>query len=158
MRRFFAKITSEEEYHGAIFFPAHIALPGTGGSGPVDFLLDTGSASTILGENYLIKLGLEIHSLPRASMPISGWCGQTEAHVVPGACVFLRDANGQSEMFELPQVICGRNPRDGKEKKGRVRIRSISIPSVLGRDFLETHDLVAHIDLRDKYVFPNTKA
>jgi hypothetical protein len=116
MRRFFAKITSEEEYHGAIFFPAHIALPGTGGSGPVDFLLDTGSASTVLGENDLIKLGLEIHSLPRASMPISGWGGQTEAHVVPVRASFFETLTGS-----LRCSNCRKSSVEGIQEMGRRR-------------------------------------
>ncbi len=156
MRKFSAKVASKAELSGAFIFPAIIALPDAGISGPVDFLLDTGSARTIVGEDDLKRLGLDINTLPRSSTPISGWGGTTEACVISNSCIFMRDSEGNSENFETPDIISGKNPRDRMAKKGSARIRMVSIPSVIGRDFLKLHGLVVHIDVGKRDIFMYT--
>ena len=67
--------------------------------------------------------------------------------------MILIDEDKKSEAFEIDEMLCGRNPRQAKSKSGQKRVRTVSIPSVIGRDFLKIHDLIVHIDIRNEDVY-----
>jgi hypothetical protein len=145
-------VSKDLEHHGAFFFSAHIILEEGRHSGPINMLLDTGASQTIIGENDLTKLGVDITNLPRSPHPIAGWGGTTESFVLDKPCLILIDEEKKSEAFSLDEMLCGRNPRHTRTKSGQKQVRAISIPSVIGRDFLKVHDLVVHIDIRNEEV------
>ena len=154
MRRYPAKIAADEEHGGAFFFPTVLFSPTHDNkSGAINFFLDTGSSDVVIGENDLTRLGIDIGSLPRAPQDIAGWGGKTEAFLLEDSCIILVDDAGQSEAFDVGKIICGKNPRDKKKKKGRTRTRSISIPSVIGRDFLRQYGLIAHVDIKKEEIY-----
>ncbi len=116
-------------------------------------LLDTGASKTIIGENDLTKLGVDITDLPRSSHPIAGWGGTTESFVIEKPCLILIDEEKKSEAFPLDEMLCGRNPRHSRTKSGQKQVRTVSITSVIGRDFLKVHNLIVYIDIRNKDVY-----
>jgi hypothetical protein len=116
-------------------------------------LLDTGASQTIVGENDLTKLGIDIADLKRSPHPIAGWGGTTESFILTRPCLILIDDEKKSEAFEIDEMLCGRNPRHAKSRSGQKHVRTVSIPSVIGRDFLRIHDLVVHIDINRKDVY-----
>lgn len=155
MRRFSARVAGNDEYGGAFFFSSHLRVPSLQKQGSVNFLLDTGASGVVIGENDLTRLGISIRSLPSAHEKIAGWGGTTDAYVIEDTCIILVDEGGQSETFDVKKVVCGANPKDARNRKGVARTKTISIPSVIGRDFLRQHGLIAHIDLRreDIYIY-----
>ncbi len=153
MRRFPAFVAKGEALGGAFLFPAHLRIPSLAKQGPVNFLLDTGAGEVVIGEDDLIKLGIDLRSLPPDRSRIAGWGGTTEAYSIEGAFMILVDDRGQSQAFEVGRTVCGANPRDVLRKKRVVRTRTVSIPSVIGRNFLRRHGLIAHIDLAREDVF-----
>ncbi len=153
MRKFPAVVSKDLDQEGAFFFSAHVILEGGKFSGPINILLDTGASRTIIGENDLTKLGVDITSLKRSPTPIAGWGGTAESFILVKPCLVLFDEEKHSELFEIDEMLCGRNPRRTKLKSGQKHIRTISIPSVIGRDFLRIHDLIVHIDIRNEDVY-----
>lgn len=153
MRKFPAVVSNDLEHRGAFFFSAYIILEGGRHCGPINILLDTGASQTIIGENDLAKLGVDIKNLKRSPQPIAGWGGTTESFILVKPCLVLVDEDKKSEAFEMDEMLCGRNPRQMKSKSGQKHLRTVSIPSVIGRDFLRVHDLIVHIDIKDKEVY-----
>jgi hypothetical protein len=146
-------VSKDREHHGAFFFSAHITLDEGRHSGPVNMLLDTGASQTIIGEDDLTKLGVDITCLPRSPHPIAGWGGMTESFIIERPCMILIDEEKKSEAFALDEILCGRNPRYTRTKSGQKQVRTVSIPSVIGRDFLKVHNLLVHIDIRNEDVY-----
>lgn len=146
-------MAKDPEYEGAFFFSAHIILEGGKYSGPINMLLDTGSSRTIIGQNDLTKLGVDIMDLKQSPHPIAGWGGTAESFILVKPCLILIDEEKKSEAFEIDEMLCGRNPRQIKSKGGQKHVKTVSIPSVIGRDFLKIHDLVVHIDIRNEDVY-----
>jgi len=153
LRKFPAVVSKDIENRGAFFFSAYIMLEGGKHSGPVNILLDTGASQSIIGENDLTKLGVSITDLKQSPRPIAGWGGTTESFILVKPCLILIDEDKKSEAFEIDEMLCGRNPRQAKSKSGQKRVRTVSIPSVIGRDFLKIHDLIVHIDIRNEDVY-----
>lgn len=153
LRKFPAVVSEDVEHHGAFFFSAYVILEGGKHSGPINMLLDTGASQTIVGENDLTKLGIDIADLKRSPHPIAGWGGTTESFILTRPCLILIDDEKKSEAFEIDEMLCGRNPRHAKSRSGQKHVRTVSIPSVIGRDFLRIHDLVVHIDINRKDVY-----
>lgn len=153
MRKFPAVVSKDIEHRGAFFFSAYIILEGGKHSGPVNILLDTGASRTIIGENDLIKLGVDITNLKRSPHPIAGWGGTTESFILVKPCLVLIDEDKKSEAFAVDEMLCGRNPRQVRSKSGQKHLRTVSIPSVIGRDFLNIHDLVVHIDIKNEEIY-----
>jgi hypothetical protein len=153
LRKSPAVISRDHEHHGAFFFSAHVIVDEGRHSGPVNMLLDTGASQTIIGEDDLTKLGVDITSIPRSPRPIAGWGGVTESFIIERPCVILIDEEKKSEPFPLDEMLCGRNPRHSRTKSGQKHIRTVSIPSVIGRDFLKVHGLIVHIDIRNEDVY-----
>lgn len=153
MRKFPAIVSKDLEHQGAFFFSAYIILEGGKYSGPINILLDTGASKTIIGENDLTKLGVDITDLKRSPHPIAGWGGTAESFILVKPCLVLIDEDKKSEAFEIDEMLCGRNPRQTRSKSGLKHVRTVSIPSVIGRDFLKIHDLVVHIDIRNEEVY-----
>lgn len=146
-------MSDDLEHEGAFFFSMYVILEQGKHQGPVNMLLDTGAGRSIMGEDDLTKLGVEISRLPQSTRPIAGWGGTTESFVLQSPCLVLIDDEDQSEMFEMPEMLCGKNPRQVKSKAGQKRFRTVSIPSVIGRDFLRAHSLIAHIDIKRNEVY-----
>lgn len=146
MRKFPAQASSSAD--GAFFFSGYLVLKRSGERGAVEFMLDTGSAKTIIGEDDLKNLGPDVESFPRSLDPIAGWGGTAQAHEVDDVIIIMTDGEGHSEPFEMDRVICGRNPKRVREKAGIRRTMTVAIPSVIGRDFLRRHGLIVHIDVR----------
>ncbi len=146
-------MAKDPEHQGAFFFSGYIILEGGKHSGPINILLDTGASRTIIGENDLTKLGVDITDLKRSPHPIAGWGGTAEAFILVKPCLVLIDEDKKSEAFEIDEMLCGRNPRQTRSKSGQKQVRTVSIPSVIGRDFLRMHNLVAHIDIRNEEVY-----
>jgi hypothetical protein len=146
-------VAEDPEYEGAFFFSAHIILEEGKYSGPINMLLDTGSGRTIIGQNDLTKLGVDITDLRQSPNPIAGWGGTAESFILVKPCLILIDEDKKSEAFEIDEMLCGRNPRQTRSKGGQKHFRTVSIPSVIGRDFLKTHDLVVHIDIKNEEVY-----
>lgn len=157
MPRFPAKISDDPGQAHAFFFPCYVLAPGQGKGASINFYLDTGSSDVIVGENDLKKLDIPMGSLPHTPRPIAGWGGTTVAFSLKGVRLFLTDTNGQSSSFEIPEVICGRNPKQDKTRgKGPIRTtetRTIPIPSVIGRSFLGDTGLIAHVDIRGREIY-----
>jgi hypothetical protein len=153
LRIFPAIVSKDLENQGAFFFSSHIILEGGKYSGPINMLLDTGSGRTIIGQNDLTKLGVDITDLRRSPHPIAGWGGTAESFILAKPCPILINEDKKSEAFEIDEMLCGRNPRQTRSKGGQKHVRTVSIPSVIGRDFLKIHDLVVHIDVRNEEVY-----
>ncbi|HEX9907710.1 MAG TPA: hypothetical protein VGB78_04490 [Thermoplasmata archaeon] len=112
-----------------------------------------------MGENDIKKMGIPLSSLSHTPKPIAGWGGTTIAFLLRNVCLYMTDSEGKTESFGVPEVICGRNPKQERTKtKGLQRVtqtRRIPIPSVIGRSFLRDTGLIAHVDVkgRDIYLF-----
>lgn len=160
IRKFQATISEDPELIGAFFFTSYIRLPKTQKEGYVNLMLDTGAGCTVLGETDLKKMDVEISSLAEAPNPIAGWGGKTQAFILSDVCIFLTDDDNQCQLFEMPEIICGKNPKGkkGKSKMGVQRTWNATIPSVIGRDFLLRHNLIVHIDIAEKDIFLASKA
>jgi hypothetical protein len=96
---------------------------------------------------------VDITDLRRSPHPIAGWGGTAESFILAKPCIILIDDDKKSEAFEIDEMLCGRNPRQTGSKGGQKHVRMVSIPSVVGRDFLKIHDLVVHIDIRNEEVY-----
>lgn len=157
MRKFSAKISDDPEQAQAFFFPCYVLAQDLRKGASVNFYLDTGSSDVIIGENDLKKMDIPLGSLPHTPNPIAGWGGTTAAFSLGNVRIFLTDANGQTASYEIPEAICGRNPRlDRVKGKGLARvteIRNIPIPSVIGRSFLRETGLVAHVDMKGREIY-----
>lgn len=151
MRKFPAQASSDED--GAYFFPGYLILKRSGERGAVNLMLDTGSSKTIVGEEDIKNLGLKVESFPLNPDPIAGWGGIAQAHDVDDVIIMMTDSEGRSEPFEMARVICGKDPKRVKERGGTRKVRTVAIPSVIGRDFLRKYGLVVHIDVRHNDVF-----
>ncbi len=154
MRKFPARISDDPDQAEAFFFTCYVLAHDHLKGALVNFYLDTGSSDVIMGENDLKKIEMPLASLPHAPEPIAGWGGTTVAFLMTNVCLYLTDSEGKTEAFEVPEVICGRNPKHDKTKtKGMQRItetRRIPIPSVIGRRFLRDTGLIAHVDVKGR--------
>ena len=157
MRKFPAVISDDPEQAQAFFFPCYVLAHDHFKGALVNFYLDTGSSDVIMGENDLKKMDIPLGSLPHTPKPIAGWGGTTVAFSLRNVRLFLTDTNGQTVSFEIPEVICGRNPKQDKTKsKGLIRVietRTIPIPSVIGRSFLRETGLIAHVDVKGREIY-----
>lgn len=159
MRKFPAKISDEPEQAQAFFFPCYVHSRDYPEGASVNFFFDTGSSDVIMGENDIKKMGIPLSSLSHTPKPIAGWGGTTIAFLLRNVCLYMTDSEGKTESFGVPEVICGRNPKQERTKtKGLQRVtqtRRIPIPSVIGRSFLRDTGLIAHVDVkgRDIYLF-----
>lgn len=124
-------------------------------SGAVNFHLDTGSSDCIAGETDLAKMEIEISKLPISPKHVGGWGGITETHQIDHVCIVLMDENKKAQEFEVPTILCAKNPKERKvnKKKGVVRTWSWPVPSIIGRDFLRDNDLLAHIDIKKNDIY-----
>ena len=157
MRKFPARISDDPEQTQAFFFPCYVLAHNHFKGALVNFYLDTGSSEVIMGENDLKKMEIPLASLPHAPEPIAGWGGTTIAFHMERVCLFLTDSDGKIEAFEIPKVVCGRNPKQDKTKtRGILRVtetRRIPIPSVIGRSFLRDTGLIAHVDVKGRDIY-----
>jgi hypothetical protein len=157
LQRFPAKISDDPEQTQAFFFPCYVLAPDFHKGASVNFYLDTGSSDVIMGENDLKKMDISLGLLPHTPKPIAGWGGTTVAFSLKSVRLFLTDTDGHTASFEIPEVICGRNPKQERTKrKGLTRVietRTIPIPSVIGRSFLRDTGLIAHIDVKGREIY-----
>lgn len=151
MRKFPGRVSAAHE--GAHFLPALVVFRRYGVCSSVNMIVDTGSGTTIIGEGDLNRSGLTLDMLRRSRHPIAGWGGTTEAYEVPDVSIVLVDSDGKEGVFDAPGVLCGADPKKLRQKRGVRSGFRISIPSVVGRDFLRAHGFVVHIDVAREEVY-----
>jgi len=159
LRRFSAKIAeSIDDTPGSFFFPAYVVSPSLSSQGPIKAYLDTGSGTTIIGNDDLKALGIEVSSFRRAKKPIGGFGGIAETYELPEFCLILFDDKGKEASFAIKNGLTAQDPPDRKKTKSdgvqRKTVRQrLPLPSLIGRDFLRDHDLKVHIDIRGQDIY-----
>lgn len=122
--------------NGRPSFVTGVGIVGT--VAPVEFLVDTGADTSMLGWSDMRNLGIDPHTLPGPISQMNGVGGSMQVKIVE-ADIFIMDfISGRTKTVQVGL----RMPIDPQpvDQDGRL----VDIPSLLGRDFLRnfrfTHD------------------
>jgi len=124
-----------------------IAIPEKGISPkPINFLLDTGAAMTMLSEVEAIKLGIDYLSLPKSNKPIISMGGVVESHILDNV-IFIIPTESGTQDFDLETVLISRFPKRKSTKRGtKDEIRLKALPNLFGRDFFKKYKMKIVVD------------
>lgn len=156
LRRFPAKIAeSRDDTPGSFFFPAYVVFPSLSSQGPIKAYLDTGSGTTIIGNDDLKTLGIELSSFRRAKEPIGRSGGMAETYELPEFCLILFDDGGKEASFAIKNGLTAQNPPEKKKMKSdgvqrKIVRQRLPLPSLIGRAFLRDYDLKVRIDIKNQ--------
>ncbi len=126
---------------GHPFVTAEVFWKTTGAHSAINFAVDTGATDITISQADALKLGAELRDLTRSKRTIGGIGGRADCFEMEDlVLVFLCSPNG-TFFAEIKKVDVVRAPEVERHKdrgKGVVTARKISIPSLMGRNFLKS--------------------
>ena len=137
------------------YAPGFISMLNFGRSGAVNFLVDTGNATTCIGEPDSIKMGIDPRNLPMPRAHHIGIGGRGNAREIEGpVIVCLIDEEKKLHEAELDRINVLLNLREEHRKSDKIRHINYPFPALLGRDFLKRLDCKLHFDFKnwDMYI------
>ena len=120
---------------------AYVELPEKEIAGPVEFIIDTGSSQTVLLDRDVIRLGINVKKLKKAAKSI-GIGGEAETFQLGKAKLYFKTENGSNYTIEKEMYAIRHS-----KLRGEAARRIISLPSILGMDFIKEFKLI--INSRD---------
>ena len=132
--------------------------------GPVDFLVDTGAAITMLSPYDQVRLGMDPQKLGlrRYERRLTTIAGKGNAFKLSHCLISLpaSDPGGGHLDLEVPDLLLleqdpdtAKSRKDGGRSTIASRPRMDYVPSILGRDLLELHGLLLVVDFKARSAF-----
>lgn len=108
-------------------------------SSPVKLHIDTGASVTMLLDNDVKRLAIDVRKLPRTERPLTGIGGAVDAYVIrDGTLLFITD-EGSTVEARLPIYVAYHRMA---RLKPEVRQLIMRLPSLLGRDLINRYKLL----------------
>lgn len=126
---------------GHPFVTAEVFWKAGNSHSAVNFAVDTGANDITLSQADALKLGAELRDLPRSRRTIGGIGGRADCFEMNGlSLIFLCSPSGTffAEIKAVDVVKAPTVERHKDHHKGVVTERKISIPSLMGRNFLKS--------------------
>ena len=125
--------------NGIVELDTHVVCGLSRKSGPVRFIVDTGSVVSSLGEKDIRSLGLSSRDLARYhGRPVVGIGGRARTRLVKDITIVFGAGEAILTDIELPYHMPVREGR----KRARETVRSM--PSILGMDLLRALDMALY--------------
>ena len=125
--------------NGIVELDTHVVCGLSRKSGPVRFIVDTGSVVSSLGEKDIRSLGLSSRDLARYhGRPVVGIGGRARTRLVKDITIVF----GAGEAILTDIELLYHMPVRERRKRARETVRSI--PSILGMDLLRALDMALY--------------
>lgn len=102
----------------------------------IEFLIDFGASRTIITDNDAVRLGIDHDQLEKSVERTIGIGGVVDTYIIPKVTLIFRTSAGIHEEGFDRVFTLKHKPRNKSEDE---RIKRI--PSLLGRDFINKHNL-----------------
>ncbi len=104
---------------------------------PVKLLIDTGASATHILDSDAKRLKIDFSQITQLKHGTTGIGGVVDTFVLPSVKLYFRTAEGvHEESFQ--EIFVLRHQPKNPEEEARIR----TLPSLLGRDFLNRYELV----------------
>ena len=128
--------------NGIVELDTHVVCGLSRKSGPVRFIVDTGSVVSSLGEKDIRSLGLSSRDLTRYhGRPVVGIGGRARTRLVKDITIVF--GAGEAILTDI-ELLYHMPVREGRKRARETRETVRSMPSILGMDLLRALDMALY--------------